>query len=91
MVLGEIVVLRRTLRGFEVGRTLDGLARVTLAAGALAGVAALVHPLLAGEGKLAQLLAVTGALAAGGAAYLAAVALLRVPEARMLRAALRRS
>jgi len=91
MVLGEVVVLRRALGGFEVGRTLDGLLRVGVASAALAGAVALVHPLLDAEGKLGQLAAVTAALAAGVAVYAAAVVLLRVPEARQLRAALRRS
>ncbi len=87
MTLQQVVYLRRQLQGFEIVRTLKGLAGMTAAA-AVAGVLAyLVHRLLddaIGEALLAQIVTVGLAIAAGFAAYLGLVLLARVPEATSL-------
>jgi putative peptidoglycan lipid II flippase len=93
MTLGQARLLARELGGdLEGARTLSALARMLLAAAALAGVAyALWWALDAALGRSlpAQLVAVGGALAAGVAAYAAAVAALRIPEADRVAALVR--
>jgi putative peptidoglycan lipid II flippase len=91
MVAGEIVALRRLLSGFQLARTLDGLTRIAVASAVLAGVAALVHAPFDADGKLEEVATLTLALTAGGAAYVATVLALGVPEARQLGSRLRRS
>ncbi len=89
----QIVVLRRELGGIEFGSLLDGAVRVTIAATVLAGVSYVVWDVLdeaLGRSTLGQIGSLGGALAAGGAVYLAAVLALRVPEARQLLGVFRR-
>jgi putative peptidoglycan lipid II flippase len=85
----QAVYLRRELAGrLEVGRTAVAVAKMTVAAGALALTALLVHRGLdaaLGDALAAQAVAVGGALAAGGAAYAVVVLALRVEEARYVR------
>lgn len=100
IVLGTVVstaattlLQARALRGelagrLEAGRTLDALARITIASALLGIVAYGLHAgieALLGDSVLAQAIAVGVALAAGIAAYAAAVTALRVEEARSLR------
>ena len=85
MTVGQIVYLRRELHGFEVGRTLTGLATMA-AAGILFGAAAYAaYEMLAealGTGFGAEAVAVSTALLAGTLLY--AGALLRVGQTEAL-------
>jgi putative peptidoglycan lipid II flippase len=86
-VVAQAVLLRRELGGIELGRFLDNAARVTIAAALLAGVSWLVwHGLdeALGRSTIAQIVSLGTGLAAGAAAYFAAVLALRVPEARQI-------
>jgi putative peptidoglycan lipid II flippase len=97
-VVGTIVmcvaqgwVLRRDLSGIQGARMLSVGVRVVLAAALLAGVSYAAWYGLdeaLGRALVAQLVSVGAAIAAGGAVYAAAVWVLRVPEARQIRALL---
>ena len=78
-----IVLLRRRLTRLDLGETIDSAVRITAAATVLGAVSfgvwwALDEAL--GRAFLAQLVSVSGALAAGGAAYLFSARLLGVRE-----------
>jgi putative peptidoglycan lipid II flippase len=86
-VVAEGVILRRELGGIELGRLLDNAIRITAAAAVLAGVSYLVWYGLdqeLGRSTIAQIISLGVALAAGAAAYFAAVLALRVPEASQI-------
>ena len=88
MLFGQVLVLRRQLRGLEVRETLITVAKILLGSVVLAGVAYAVWRGLdeaLGRSLLAQICSVTGAATVGGAAYAAAVSLLRVHEAAQIR------
>jgi putative peptidoglycan lipid II flippase len=83
----ETIYLRRELGGLDVGRTLVACFGMLIAAGALAEVGygawwALDH--VFGRSLPGQIVSVGGGLALGGAAYLAVVLWLRIPEARQV-------
>ena len=81
------ILLRRRVGDIELGQTLGALARIVVAGGALAIVAWGVWQALdsaVGTSFWAQLLTVSAALVAGGAAYLGACLVLRVDETRPL-------
>jgi putative peptidoglycan lipid II flippase len=88
MCLAQGWLLRGELGGVEGKRTLGAALRMLAAAAVLAAVAygawRALDGLLGG-GSFAQALAVLAAIAAGAAAYGAAVWALRVPEARQIR------
>jgi putative peptidoglycan lipid II flippase len=93
-VIAQVVILRRELDGLELSSLLATTVRVLVGAGLLAGVAWLVWSGLEsalGVGTIAQIVAVGGALLAGGATFLAAVLALRVPEAGQLIRLVRRT
>ncbi len=94
MTVAQIVVLRRELHGrLEIGETVSAVARISLAAAALGGVSYGVWALLdalVGRSLPGQLLSVGLAVAIGGAAYVALVLALRVPEARQIEGLIRR-
>ena len=94
MTVAQIVLLRRELHGrLEIGETVSAVARISLAAAALGGVSYGVWALLdalAGRSLPGQLLSVGLAVAIGGAAYIALVLALRVPEARQIEGLIRR-
>jgi len=94
MTVAQIVVLRRELKGrLEIGETVNAVARISLAAAALGGVSYGVWALLdalVGRSLPGQLLSVGLAVAIGGAAYVALVLALRVPEARQIEGLIRR-
>ncbi len=84
-VLAEAVVLRGELGRLELGRLVWSGSRILAASAALAGVSYLTWNLLDaefGRGLAGQIASLGIALAAGGAAYLAGLLALRVPEAR---------
>jgi putative peptidoglycan lipid II flippase len=88
MCLAQALILRRELGGVEGMRTLGAALRMLAAGALLAGVAygtwyGLDEAL--GRALIAQALSVLAAIAAGFAAYAAAVWALRVPEARQVR------
>jgi putative peptidoglycan lipid II flippase len=86
-------LLRRRVGDLELGRTLRTLARIVLAAAALAAVAGglwLALDALLGRSLPAQLVALGTALVAGTAAYLGASRLLRLTEAELVIGLLRR-
>jgi putative peptidoglycan lipid II flippase len=91
MCVAQGAVLRRDLGGVEAARTLGALVRMLSASLPLAALAyggwRLVDDLL-GRSLPAQAASVGAGLAAGLAAYAAAVWLLRVPEARQIRSLL---
>jgi putative peptidoglycan lipid II flippase len=97
-VVGTIVmcvaqgwVLRRDLSGIQGARMLSVGVRMLLAAALLAGVSYAAWYGLdeaLGRSLVAQLVSVGAAIASGGAVYAAAVWVLRVPEARQIRALL---
>jgi putative peptidoglycan lipid II flippase len=87
MTLQQVFYLRRQLHGFEIGRTLTGLAQMTAAAAVSGGVAYGVHRLLdegLGEAFAAQVVAVGAAVVASGVTYAGITLLARIPEARDL-------
>jgi putative peptidoglycan lipid II flippase len=91
MCLAQALMLRGDLGGVEGARTLGAAARMLAAAAGLAAAAYAVWYGLdeaLGRALAAQIAAVGGAIAAGGAVYAAGVWLLRIPEARQLRALL---
>jgi hypothetical protein len=88
MTLLQAFYLRRELQGFEVVRTLKGLATM-VAAGAVFGVVAyatwwMLDDAL-GRGLVAQIVSVGAALVAGFAVYFGIVLVAKVPEAGYLR------
>jgi putative peptidoglycan lipid II flippase len=88
MVAGQAWVLRRPLRGIELGRTSVAIAQMLAAAALEGGVAYGVWrglDELAGRSVLAQILSVGGGIVAGLLVYAGAVLLLRVPEAEQMR------
>ncbi len=88
MCLAQGWMLRGELGGVEGARTLAAALRM-LGAAALLGVASYgawqALDSLLGSGFVGQVATVLGAIAAGGLVYIAAVWLLRVPEARQIR------
>jgi putative peptidoglycan lipid II flippase len=87
MTLGQASRLRLELHGFEIGRTLRGVAAMLAASALLGAVAYLVWAGLddaLGRSLVAQLASVTVALAVASAVYAAAVLALRIPEARQI-------
>jgi putative peptidoglycan lipid II flippase len=93
MTAGQAYYLRRELGGrLEGAETMRALARMLVAAAALAAVAYLLWLGLdeaLGRSLPAQIVAVCGALTAGVAVYTAVVLLLRVSEAEQIRALVR--
>jgi putative peptidoglycan lipid II flippase len=92
-VLAQAVILRRQLNGLEISSLLEGTIRIGIGSVVLAAVCLAVWSGLdatLGGDLLAQILAVGGALLAGGLSYLAVVLALRVPEARQLIGVVRR-
>jgi putative peptidoglycan lipid II flippase len=90
-VVAQAIVLRRQLGRLELGRLVTTGLRIALASAALAGAAYGVWYLLdeeLGRGLGGQLVSLGTALVAGTVVYAAAVWLLRVPEARQVRALL---
>jgi putative peptidoglycan lipid II flippase len=88
MCVAQALILRRELGGVEGMRTLGAALRMLAAGALLAGVAYATWYGLdqaLGRALVAQALAVLAAIAAGFAAYGAAVWALRVPEARQVR------
>ncbi|HKH23112.1 MAG TPA: murein biosynthesis integral membrane protein MurJ, partial [Solirubrobacterales bacterium] len=86
-VVAQAVILRRQLHGLDLGRLFDTATRVLAAAALLAGVSYLVWYGLdqqLGRDTVAQIVSLGLGLAAGFAAYLAAVLALRVPEANQI-------
>src|ERR687884_246093 len=89
MALAQAWVLRGQLGGIDAARTLDAIVRMLAAAAALCAVAYGVWSVLddeLGRALWAQCVSVGSAIAAGTAVYAAGVWLLRVPEARQIRA-----
>jgi len=88
MTIGQAFLLRRHLHGRLDGRrTLIALAKMSIAAAALAGVTYGVwHGLDAVLGRriIAQVISVCGGLAAGTVVYAALVHLMGIPEARQV-------
>jgi hypothetical protein len=85
MCVSQGWILRRELAGIEGGKLVSGVVRMLASAALLAGVSYLVWKgldELLGRSLVAQAISVFGAIAAGAAAYGAAVWMLRVPEAR---------
>jgi putative peptidoglycan lipid II flippase len=88
MCVAQALILRRELGGVEGMRTLGAALRMLAAGALLGGVAYATWYGLdeaLGRGLVAQALAVLAAIAAGFAAYAAAVWALRVPEAHQVR------
>ena len=84
-----LVLLRRRLRRIEFARTAAATLRIVVAAGVLAAVSYGVWRALdgvVGRALWAQCVSVGFAIAAGTVVYAAAVWILRVPEARQIRA-----
>jgi putative peptidoglycan lipid II flippase len=93
-VVALLVVLRRRLEEIELGETVRATVLITLASGALAGIAYVVWWGLddvLGRSTGAQLLAVATALLAGGAVYVAACRVLGVRELQALLSLRRRA
>lgn len=92
-VVAQSVILRRQLHGLELGRLVATAARVLAAAALLAAVSYLVWYGLdqaLGRSTVAQITSLGAGLAAGSAAYFAAVLALRVPEAGQIMRLVRR-
>jgi putative peptidoglycan lipid II flippase len=92
-VVAQAVILRRQLNGLEISSLIEGTIRIGIGSAVLAAVCLAVWSGLdaaLGDELLAQILAVGGALLAGGLSYLAVVLALRVPEARQLIGVVRR-
>jgi len=88
MCVAQAWILRGALGGVEGSRLLDTVVRMLVAAALLGAVAYGVWygaDQALGDSFIAQVLAVSAALAAGLAVYVAAVWALRVPEAREFR------
>jgi putative peptidoglycan lipid II flippase len=92
-VVAQIVVLRRQLGRLELGRLVWTTIRVTVASAALAAVSYGVWRALdeaLGRGLGAQIVSLSAGLGAGFVVYVAAVMLLRIPEAQQIWRLLRR-
>jgi len=92
-VVAQCVVLRRLLRGLELGRLFDATVRITIAAAALAGVSWLVWDVLDSalrRGLLGQIVSLGAGLAIGGAVYLGVAKLLRIAELEQILRLVRR-
>ncbi len=93
MALQQAYHLRKELRGFEVVRTLTGLATMLAASIAFGAVAYATHWLLddaLGRSLAAQVVSVGAGLLAGAAVYAGIVLLAKVPEAASLARMVRR-
>ncbi len=91
MTIAQGVLLRGELGGIEGRRTAEAVVRMLAAAALLGAVAYLGWDLLdraVGTSLPGQVLSVTGGIGAGLAVYGAAVWVMKVPEARQLRALL---
>jgi putative peptidoglycan lipid II flippase len=87
MTLGQVYRLRIELHGFEIVRTLRGVAQVLVASALLGAVAYFGWKALAsalGTSLPAQFVSVTVALAAGSVVYAGVVFAMRIPEARQI-------
>jgi putative peptidoglycan lipid II flippase len=87
LTVAQAALLRGDLDGVEGARTLSAVARMLAAAALLAGAGYGVWAVLdevLGRSLGAQLVSVGAAVGIGGVLYAAAVALLRVPEARQV-------
>ncbi|HEX2265622.1 MAG TPA: murein biosynthesis integral membrane protein MurJ [Solirubrobacterales bacterium] len=93
-VVAQGVILRRLLRGLEMGRLLSTTVRISIAAAGLAGIGWIVWDVLdelLGRGLLGQIVSLGLGLSAGLAVYLSVAKLLRVAELeQMSRLLLRR-
>ncbi|MDX6637433.1 MAG: putative peptidoglycan lipid flippase, partial [Solirubrobacterales bacterium] len=92
-VVAEVVILRRQLGRLELGRFLSTGSRVAAAAAALAGASWVVWHVLRdalGAGTGAQIVSLSAGLLVGAAVYWVAINALRIPEARQIRAIVRR-
>ena len=88
MTLLQMWILRRDLGGIEGRATLDAIARMLVAAAALAGASYGVWYALdsaLGRSLVAQIVSLAAGIAAGLAVYAAAVTALDVPEAGQIR------
>jgi putative peptidoglycan lipid II flippase len=86
-VLAQTVVLRRQLGRLELGRLTWTTVRVVVAGAALAGASYGVWYLLdqaLGRGLGGQIVSMGSGLAVGAAVYVAAITLLRIPEAQQI-------
>lgn len=92
-VIAQVILLRSRLGGIEATRFISTTARVTVGSVLLAAVSYQSWLLLdeaLGREILAQIVAVSVALALGGVAYLACARLLRVPELDQILSLVRR-
>ena len=89
MTITQAFALRRTLHGRLEGRATVAASVAIGVASALLGLVAYVAwaalDAIFGRGLIGQLISVGGAIAAGTAAYLAAVSWMDLPEARQVR------
>ena len=90
MTITQAFALRRALHGRLDGRATAAASVAIAVASALLGLVAYVAwaalDALFGRGLIGQIISVSGAIAAGVAAYLAAVSWMEVPEANQVRA-----
>jgi len=90
MTITQAIALRRALHGRLDGRATAAASLAIAVASALLGLVAYVAwaalDALFGRGLIGQIISVSGAIAAGIAAYLAAVSWMEVPEANQVRA-----
>ncbi len=87
-VLAQVTLLRRRLGRLELGRFVWTSTRVLAASAMLAGASYGVWYALdqaLGRSFVAQAISLSAGLAVGAAVYLAAVTLMRIPEARQIR------
>jgi putative peptidoglycan lipid II flippase len=93
-VVAQAVILRREFDGLELRRLFSTATKITIAAGALAGVGWVVWDVLdeiLGRGLVGQIVSLGTGLAAGGIVYVVVAKLLRVAELeQMSRLLLRR-
>jgi putative peptidoglycan lipid II flippase len=93
-IVAQCVILRRLLRGLELGRLFATAVRITVAAAALAAVSFAVWDALdsaLGRGLGGQAISLGTALGLGGITYVAAAWLLRIPELEQISRLLRRA
>jgi putative peptidoglycan lipid II flippase len=92
-VVLQAVILRRILKGLELGRLLETAIRITIAALALAAVSYGVWDLLdsaLGRGLVGQIVSLGAGLGLGGLVYLGVARLLRIAELEQITRLLRR-
>ncbi len=92
-VVLQAVILRRILKGLELGRLLETAIRITIAALALAAVSYGVWDLLdsaLGRGLVGQIVSLGVGLGLGGLTYLGVAKLLRIAELEQITRLLRR-